>query len=202
MYLKIIVVRHGQSVSNVCDVFHEDSGDELTMIGKMQAIEAGKKIRELFDKKEVLGLDAIYCSPYERAKSTCASALEAARLDVKKMCNVYYDDRLRERELTGLHGKKFDKEHWIKLQDFKSDLAEKEGIETFDALEERAGNFIDDLVRKYYPIGTVLVFTHGLFELAMYTNVYGRPASGNTYELDLLKNGGMRIYNLNTYPKM
>ena len=196
MSLKIIVVRHGQSVSNVCDVFHEDSGDELTTLGTVQAMEAGKRIRKMLDKHEIMGIDAIICSPYERAKSTCAIALEAARLKKEKY-HFYYDDRIRERDLTGLHGKKFDKELWVQLQNFESDLAEKKGIETFDALEERARSFIKDLLRAY-PFGYVIVFSHGLFELAMYTSVYGRPASGNTYDLRLLKNGEMRIYDISS----
>lgn len=191
MSLKIYVVRHGQSVANISEYFHDDSTDELTMAGKMQAMDAGYKIKHIKETEKV-DFDAIYCSPYERARATCAIALEAAGMKRRK---VHYDERLRERDLDGLHGKKFDRELWIALQNFNSDLAEKEGIETYDVLENRAQSFIEDVKTKY-PNGNVLVFSHGLMELAIYTTQYGRPVTGSTYDLRLLKNGEMRIYTI------
>lgn len=187
MSLKLYVVRHGQSVSNIEEIFHDDKNDELTKKGMQDAIAAGIEIRNLG-----VSFDAIYCSPYERARATCSIALEAAGMKRRK---VHYDDRLRERDLDGLHGKRFDRELWIALQNFNSGLAEKEGIETLDSLEDRARSFIKD-VKEKHPNGNVLVFSHGLLELAIYTSTYGRPASGSTYDLRLLNNGEMRIYTL------
>ena len=73
--------------------------------------------------------------------------------------------------------------------------AEKNGIETFDELESRARSFIEE-VKVKHPNGNILVFTHGLLELAIYTTVYGRPVSGTTYDIRLLENAEMRVYEI------
>jgi len=187
MSLKLYMVRHGQAECNLAEVFHDDSKDELTMVGKMQAVSAGRNLKD-YD----VDFDAVYCSPYERTMATCAIALDNAGLkDMLK--NVHYDERLVERQLTGLFDKKFDKDEWVYLQSLNPEVAVNAGIETFDSMEKRAQSFISEM-KAIYPNGDILVFTHGLIELAFYATAYGRPASGNTYDLPLLNNAEMRIY--------
>lgn len=190
MSLTLYVVRHGQAVSNIEKKAYDDSEAELTMNGKMQAMDTGKKL-----KAAEVKFDAIYCSKYKRAKETCAIALESAGWKKRKK-EVHYLALLRERNLTGIYGVSFDADYWKELQHFDTDAAKKAGIETFDHLENRAKGFICAMKKKFPNGGNVLVFTHGLLELAFYTSVYGRPASGTTYDLNLLNNGEFRVYKI------
>ncbi len=190
MSLKLYVIRHGQSDSNLAERFYDDSKADLTTLGKAQAMDVGMRIVDELGRN----VDAIYCSTYERAKATCAIALEYARMKSRKK-DVVYEDCLVERNLEGLYGEPFNSDHWKALQNFQSDLAEKEGVETLDEMEARVKGFLEEVKSKYSD-GTILVFTHGLLELAFYTTIYGRPESGTTYDLRLLKNGEWRIYEI------
>lgn len=190
MSLKLYVVRHGQAVSNIEKKAYDDFDAELTMNGRMQAMGTGKKLKALN-----VEFDAIYCSKLERARETCAIALESAGWKKRKK-EVHYLISLRERDLKGIYGVSFDADYWKELQYFTTDAAEKAGIETFDHLENRAKNFICAMKKKFPNGGNILVFTHGLLDLAFFTSVYGRPASGTTYDLNLLNNGEFRVYEI------
>lgn len=184
MSLKLYFVRHGQSESNLFDVFYDDADEKLTELGKKQSEDLGRKLKGITFR-------AIYSSPYERAKSTCAIALESAGISG----TVIYDDRLKERDFKGLFSKNVSEDHYIELYKYGSDRSKRDGIETLDELEKRARAFLKDLKKKYQD-GNILVFSHGIFGLAIYTVVYGRPASLSMYDLRLQKNGELRIFTL------
>lgn len=187
MSLKLFFVRHGQSEANLTDMFYDDANAELTTFGKGQALVVGQELKRLN-----VGFTAIYCSPYERARSTCAIALESAEMRDRK---VIYDNRLMERQFDGLFGKTVTHEQYVELYNYESDLSEKMGVETLDHLESRARNFIEELRMKYI-VGNILVFSHGIFGLAVYTVINGRPNSASMYDLRLLKNGEIKVYEL------
>ena len=186
----LYVVRHGQSTSNVEKRFHDDRNDELTTRGIEDAIMAAKRLEE----QGFICPEAIYCSPYERARATCSIVLES--IGQKKLRDkVIYDDRLAERDLSGLHGCNYKQMQWERIQYFKEDefYAKDNGVETLESMENRVRSFLDD-VKEKHPNQFVLVFTHGLIELAFWTVMYGRPGSGTTYDLRMLKNGQERMY--------
>ena len=187
MSLKLYFVRHGQSEANLRDDFYDDAEAKLTEKGKTQAAEAGALIKDLNVEFAV-----VYCSPYERAKSTCEIALKFAGMGSSK---IEYDDRLVERQFDGLFGKEITLEQYIEFYNYRSDLSERWGVETLEHLEDRARDFIEEL-RAKYDSGNVLVFSHGVFGLAIETVVNGRPASGSMYDLQLLKNCEMRMFEL------
>ena len=187
MSLKLYFVRHGQSEANLSDLCYDDSEAELTMYGKGQAVGVGKELKEMN-----IGFTAIYCSPYTRAHDTCSIALQAAGLKDRK---VIYDDRLIERRFDGLFGKTFDEEVWKGLCTYDSDTSETLGVETLDELERRARSFIDEM-RVKYPVGNILVFSHGMLGIAMHTAVYGRPDTNTTFGVHMLKNCEIEILEL------
>ena len=187
MSLKLYFVRHGQSAANLCESFYDDAEAELTMFGKGQAMGVGEELKEMN-----VGFTAIYCSPYERARATCEIALQYADMKGRE---VKYDDRLVERGFKGLYGRNITHEQYVELYDYDSDLSEEMGVETLDHLEERARSFIEELKAKY-EVGNILVFSHGIFGLAVYTVINGRPASGSMYDLRLLKNCEMKVFDL------
>ncbi|MBR2659103.1 histidine phosphatase family protein [Candidatus Saccharibacteria bacterium] len=187
MSLNLYFVRHGQSVANLSKRFYDDAKAELTMFGKGQAMDVGVKLKEMN-----VGFTAIYSSPYLRAMDTCAIALESAEIKERK---VIYDDRLVERQFNGLFGKTITHEQYVELFDYESSLSEQMGVETLDHLESRARNFIDELCVKY-AVGNILVFSHGIFGLAVYTVLNGRPNSASMYDLRLLKNCEIKVFKL------
>ncbi len=187
MSLKLYFVRHGQSEANLSESYYDDREAELTMFGKGQAMGAGIKLKEMN-----VSFTAIYCSPYERARSTCEIALQSAGMKGRE---VNYDERLVERQFGGLFGKNITHEQYVELYNYDSDLSEEMGVETLDVLEERARSFIEEL-RTKYTVGNILVFSHGIFGLAVYTVLNGRPASGSMYDLRLLKNCEIKIFDL------
>ena len=187
MSLDLFFVRHGQSEANLCKWFYDDKEAELTLKGKMQAVEAGEYIRDLGVR-----FAAVYCSPYRRAKDTCMIAMESAGLE---RYEIIYDDRLMERQFDGLFGKEFAKEQYIELYNYGSDLSERLGVETLDYLEARAKDFVDE-IRAKYDSGNILIFSHGILGLAVETVINGRPASGSMYDMQLMKNCEIRIYEL------
>lgn len=187
MSLKMYFVRHGQSEANLNDFCYDDSGAELTMFGKGQAVGVGKELKEMN-----VSFTAIYCSPYTRALDTCSIALQAAGMKGRE---VIQDDRLIERRFDGLFGKFLDKQLWKELCTYESDLAETLGVETLDEMERRARSFIDEM-RVKYPVGNILVFSHGMLGIAMHTAVYGRPDADTTFGVHMLKNGEIEILEL------
>lgn len=187
MSLKIYFVRHGQSEANLRDDFYDDSEARLTRFGKEQANELGAKLKDLNVK-----FSAIYCSTYKRAIETCEIALEPAN---NINCKIYYDERLIERQFDGLFGRNITHEQYVELCDYNSNLSEKLGIETLPQVENRARSIIDELKEKYNE-GNILVFSHGIFGLVIQSVLCGYPKSGNIYDLELLKNCEIKIFDI------
>ena len=173
-------VRHGRAENNLADCFYDDSDDPLIAEGRMQAYNAGRTLKRLGVK-----FDAIYCSPYRRAKETCRIALVEMGLANSL---VRYDSRLAERSYEGLYDKVITKVQYRERYNYVSDYSEQVGVETLEKLEDRARWFLRD-VRQTYPNGNVLVFAHGALGLAYRAVVEGRPESGTLYDFNLLKNG-------------
>lgn len=180
MSTTLYYVRHGRAVCNTKDYFYDDSKEPLIALGRAQAADAGRKL-----KKASVRFDAIYCSPYERAKETCRIALMEMGL---KDYPVRYDARLVERDFGELYGRTVSERHYRELYDYTSERSEIDGVETLEKLEDRARWFMHD-VRTLYPDGNVLVFAHGALGLAYRAAVYGRPESGSLFDFELLKNG-------------
>lgn len=191
MSLTLVIVRHGESYSNLIDsdAIYVDKNTGLTMVGKTQAIKAGIKIKEMNKQ-----FDAVYSSPYERAKETCYIALEAASM---KGTKVVLNHCLVERNYYKLEGMSIRnncdllqalsygelQKHIDNIQPNTIDLFDK--IESYECEKARFRRFMRE-VRKKHKNGTILIFTHGLFEQAIYKFYIGeRP--------ELLENGGIRV---------
>ena len=173
-------MRHGQSVANLQDYFYNDEDAPLTPLGRDQARETGKNLKEMG-----VHFDAVYCSTYERARETCRLALKEMGLDEK---DVVIDRRLEERKFNGLVGKTATKEHYRELFHYYSNRSIIDGVEPIDDLERRAQSVLDSM-KEQYDGKNVLVFSHGHYLVAVYALVHGRPESGDYNEIRILKNG-------------
>lgn len=101
--VELLLVRHGESLGNVAaaqavaagadtiEVDRRDADVPLSALGEAQAAALGGWLREQGDPLP----DAVWSSPYLRARQTTHLALTAAACDVP----VRVDERLRDREL-------------------------------------------------------------------------------------------------------
>ncbi|MGB7248486.1 MAG: histidine phosphatase family protein [Phormidesmis sp.] len=102
MKTRVIIVRHGQSTSNVDRVIqgHHDQA-VLTEVGEQQARTVGKTLGGL-------QLDAIYASPLKRARRTCELIVETITQPGSQSPNIQFTDRLKEINLPLWESKTFD----------------------------------------------------------------------------------------------
>lgn len=101
--MELVLVRHGESTANVARERAELDGAEriavaapdtavgLSELGRHQSLALGYWLAEQSDP----AVDAIWCSPYARARQTADRALATAQLDLR----VRADERLRDKEL-------------------------------------------------------------------------------------------------------
>ncbi|WJJ55020.1 histidine phosphatase family protein [Xanthomonas phage RTH11] len=96
--MRISLVRHGQSESNIGIHDHSAAGDHkvnLTGTGMTQARGAGYLLQEELQATEE-GHTLIYCSPYRRTRQTLEQMLLGG--EVRQLPRVFEDARLREIE--------------------------------------------------------------------------------------------------------
>lgn len=167
----LIVVRHGESESNVAlDLLQpnldqilidqqkktRDADVKLTDRGILQAKQAG-----IYLAKEEEPFHVCFSSPYERAIQTAHHIIFQLGYKVP----IYVDNRLREKEFGKLHGlttseikEKFPEEFLDRQRDGKYWYRLPRG-ENYPDVEMRVHSFLDKLARNYQG-RNVLVTTH------------------------------------------
>ena len=143
----LIIVRHGQSVSNLTKTFAGQSNSPLTPLGLEQAELASRYL----DK---FNFDAVYSSPLSRAYDTAATIIKNTPLEI--IC----DDSLKETHLGDWEGLPIDsvREEYQKWRT-EYDYAPPNGESTHQ-VRERTGRAVDRIARENYG-KTVLVASHG-----------------------------------------
>ena len=187
MATKLYFVRHGQSEANLTGCYYNEPDVALTPLGRAQAA----KIGSVLGSQEIM-FAAMICSPYRRALETCMIALEYPGVI---RAPIVVDARVKERDFGGLAGKEITEEQNREIYNYETDASAEYGIETLEQLEERACEFVED-VQQRYSGQNVLVFSHGVFGLAVQAAAQGRPESGDLYSLPLLENGEMMVLEL------
>ncbi len=97
---RIVLVRHGQSVGNVNKEIYKEIPDyalQLSEEGKAQAVEAGRRFRELIGDESF----KCYVSPFWRTRQTYLGMMTAFPSHQKTSKEFYEDPRLREQEWAG-----------------------------------------------------------------------------------------------------
>lgn len=177
--LKIYIVRHGQTNSNLKRVYDEIASDEdINENGIEQAKEVSEKIKNI-------DFDAIYCSPLLRARHT------AEIINTKKK-EIIIDDRLRERNPGSLSGKPLEiisrEEYWNYYTTVRFGTEE-----TIESLFDRVKSLIQELKDKDYE--KVLIVMHSGVSKAFYAYFNGIPEDGKFLKLGL-QNGEIKEYTL------
>ena len=184
MMAKVYFVRHGQTQSNANGVIHGATDIPLNDVGRVQAAETGKRLRDI-------KFDAVYASPLSRARETCEIILKHNKFGGK----IKFDDRLKERNFGILEG--------IELKDprfngISNANNEKfiQGCETLAQLFGRVGDFLRSLKAK----GNILVVSHCAVERMVYFHFNPKPADGNL-RVRAIPNAEIAEYDLNLFPQ-
>ncbi len=101
MKTRVIIVRHGQSTSNLNRIIqgHHDTA-VLTDLGEQQARKVGETLGSL-------SLDAVYASPLKRARRTCELIVETMSSQGSQLPPIQFTDRLKEINLPLWESKSF-----------------------------------------------------------------------------------------------
>ena len=175
--MKIYLVRHGESDSNVKYIYNYKDEDI-----NQNGIEQAETLRE---KIKNIDYDIVISSPLLRAKHT------AKIINVKNK-EIIFDERIREREHGSLEGIPIDS---IDKEDFYNYYSkEKYGTsESFPDVVKRVNGFLNDLKNKDY--NNVLIVSHGGISRAFYAYFNGIPEDGNFWNLGI-KNTEIKEYEL------
>lgn len=136
--MKLLIVRHGQTESNVEHIWQGQTDGVLTALGELQAIKTGEYLK---DKK----INFVYSSPLGRAKKTCELICNELNLGFKE--NVL----LMEVYLGSLEGSKV-------VVDWDNPPKD---VELFPDLMKRAKSFLEFILKNHSSEDNVLIVSHG-----------------------------------------
>lgn len=171
--MKLILVRHGETIENQKDIIHGHTPGHLSGTGKAQV----KKLSErLKDEK----IDAIYSSDLRRAKDT---ALEIAKFH--KNVPIYYRRDLRERNYGSLEGRY--------VPDVIN-LPTPDDVETRESVHQRAKNFLDEIYEKHSN-DIVLFVGHNSINRALIAVIMNKRAE-HYKEIEDLHNTSVSIFDI------
>ncbi len=173
--MKVYIVRHGQTDSNLAGVYNLLEED-LNENGINQAKALSEKIKDL-------DYEVIYCSPLKRT-------IHTANIINRHNKEIIFDERLVERKhgkLAGMPWTTVDREkHWNYYN--KEKYADEESV---PELFERVNGFIEEL--KYKDYKSILIVAHSGVSKAFYGYFNGIPDDGEFLKLGL-KNGEFAEY--------
>jgi len=167
--MKIVIVRHGQVPHNIKTIYTAKD-ESFTEEGIIQAKILGEELSKYL-------FDVAYCSPLIRCKETCNYIVK----DKKK---IIYDERLIERDESGLEGISIEgintSNYW---NYYCTDYDDK--TENVQVFFKRVYSFIDSLKKENYE--NVLVVAHNGVSKA-FRGYFCGINDGNFYKKGL-KNG-------------
>lgn len=179
--MKLIIIRHGETIQNAKKIVQGQSEGFLSRKGKKQVNLLGKALR---NEK----INAIYTSDLIRTIDT-AKAIQKYHPHL----NLIKDKRLRERYFGSYENKPFAKK-------FDWDNLPKD-IETDKQLSSRAKEFFVDLKKKHKDNNkTIVLVTHGGMKRVLHLILQEKSLKNNS-NLGRIENTAISIYELNTNKK-
>ena len=169
----IYIVRHGQTDWNVLTKRQGHTNIPLNNEGIKQA-------RMLKEKLKNVSFDLVFSSPLDRTIST-------AKIITDK--DIIVDDRLIERNNGNLEG--LTKSEIQEIQSSNDYSDEAYGVESVSHLQQRADDFLKEILHKY-PHKNILIVTHGGLIINMR---YFLDKNGGDAKSKILDNCEVYIYN-------
>lgn len=164
----IIVVRHGESVSNVRGTFTGQMDAPLTDLGHEQARRTAEYLKDRH-------IDAIYSSDLIRAMQTAQPTAEMRGL------SIHPDERLREicgGDWEGRNGDEIAKLYPESYALWKESvfLSTPDGGESFLQVADRMTDFLQEILKKHHG-ECVAIFSHALAVRTLACQWFGLPYS-------------------------
>jgi probable phosphoglycerate mutase len=145
--MKLIIVRHGETVANTKKILQGKDGGKLTEKGIKQAQEVGKHLKNH-------KIDMVFCSPLDRCVETLNNILEEYPIDGE----IFMSNLIEERdfgEYTGTDSSMID---WKEL-DEDNKVNREMGVESWSDVRKRVELFMEDLKLEDGE-KTVLIVSH------------------------------------------
>ena len=150
---RLLLVRHGQTPANIEQVWHGHTDTELTAVGHTQARKLGQGFMTYLPQ-----LDAVFCSPLQRARITAEHIARAYGLDVSS------DPRLIEFGAGEWEGESFER--------LRGELAFFKGVATDQHHRAPGGESRAEVTRRFvsaveeyrqrHPGQSLAVVAHGV----------------------------------------
>jgi broad specificity phosphatase PhoE len=160
---RIILVRHGQSEGNVNREVYTHKPDyavHLTELGRRQAHDVGKFLKELIGNEEGV---KFYTSPFWRARETTAEIKKW--FEPNQLHAVYEDPRLREQEWGHKSGQPYIIEHERERDRYGRFYWRFTDGESCADVYDRISDFLNTLFRDFtkenFPENAIIV-NHGM----------------------------------------
>ena len=150
--MKVYVVRHGETPSNLTGIVAGRSEESLTENGRKQAQAVNEQL-------EGLDFDAVFVSPVRRT-------LETAEIIVPEYPFVL-DDRITERDLGDLQNHTIDELWQMPHWNSETETRTPEGAETFAAGLSRVEDFLAEK-KAEFPDGQILLITHSFISRCLW----------------------------------
>ncbi len=165
-------VRHGETEWNKERLFQGATDVPLNDTGRDQAREAASRINE-----KGISFKKVYSSPLGRAIETAELVSGISR----DSDNFVIDERIKEMFFGELEGTDYDlvkarEKDLFAEPDKYVNCERKKGVETYDSIVNRAGDFISYLKtqeKNFAPDDNILIQTHGACMRALLINLRG-----------------------------
>ena len=168
--MKIILVRHAQTEDNFNNIMQGRRNNLLNDTGRRDC----QKLRE---KLKPIRIDYCYTSPLVRC-------VETAFILIGDRCEMIRDDRLIERDLGKLEGKKRDVYDVNKYWDYDINSNDK-GVEPVRDVISRCSDFLEYIKNKYPNDTNILIVTHSAPVKALKLLLENKKLKGNLFERNI-----------------
>ncbi len=145
--MKLIIVRHGETVANTKKIVQGRESNKLTEKGKQQAREVGKQLKKH-------KIDMVFCSPLDR----CVETLENIMMECEIEAEIFICNLLEERFMGEYVGSSLDDINWKEI-DEDNKINREMGVESLVDFRKRVELFMEDLKLEDED-KTVLVVSH------------------------------------------
>ena len=160
--MRLILIRHGETVENVNEIVQGQQNGTLTKKGKEQAKLLGKRLKE--EK-----IDYIICSDLGRVKNTAKEIIK-----FHQKTPIEYSKEVRERAMGIFEGGKFEVvRDEIKKKGLTRFTHKPEKGENYSMVKKRAERFLKK-IKKEFKGKTLLVCSHGAYNKVLLSIILGK----------------------------
>lgn len=172
--MKLLIVRHGETIENVQRICQGQTHGTLSVKGVEDAKKAGLRLKHF-------SIDCCYTSDLHRATDTTRYITE-----FRPALVIHEDVRLRERYFGSFQGQVF--------PESLSDFTPPEETETIEAIQARLLDFLSDM-KYHHPRQTILIVSHGFTIRVLFSIFMNLPATG-LETLDDIENASLSIVDI------